>query len=77
MTIVIIARSPGKDWGVLNVFDEGFRENHFRIAQQWRDHLPADNEVQVVSIPRSDGSKCSETISLKRMKFTLRNTVIG
>jgi hypothetical protein len=76
MTILIVARSPGKDWGILNVFDEGFRENPFSLAQQWRTHLP-DEEVRVVSIPRKDGSRCSETISLKRMKFALPNTLIG
>ena len=57
MTILIVARSPGKDWCVLNIFEDEFRENHLRVAQQWRNHLPRDEEVRVVSIPRKDGSK--------------------
>ena len=68
MTILIVARKPGNDWGILKVFEEGFREDAFQIAQRWRNQLPGDEEVRVVSIPREDGSKCSETISLKRMK---------
>ena len=77
MTILIVARSPGKDWGVLNVFDEEFKEEPFRLAQAWRNHLPADEEVRVVSIPREDGGKCSPIKTLERMKFTLPNTLIG
>jgi hypothetical protein len=29
MTILIVARSPGKDWCILHVFEEEFRENPF------------------------------------------------
>ncbi len=68
MTILIVARKPGKDWGILKVFEEGFWENPFQVAQRWRNQLPGDEEVRVVSIPREDGSKCSTAISLKRMK---------
>lgn len=67
MAIVVVARKPGEEWGVLSLFTgSDDDQSPFRTAQQWRDHLPHD-EIRVAKIPYGD---CANgKIYLHNMEF--------